>query len=193
MPEQFSNTPVPDPSTLTTDQLDKAIANLKQLLETRIGGLEEVIDEKFISVNERFVLVERGRVEQKEDTKSAVDAAFSAAKEAVREQTNSSERSITKSEDATKEQLSQLNTTFTTAINAVTGSLDDLKERVGNIEATRRGATESKDEGRATINSTTAIIGAIVAVFILSFAIYTGLSANNNNPPTSISQTKHYL
>ena len=183
MPEdRGSRFPVPDPTSLTTEQLDRTIAALKEVLETRLGGMEEVTDEKFISVNERFALVERQRVEQKEDTKAAVDAAFSAAKEAVREQTNASERAIAKSETATKEQLNQLTNTFDTAIRGVTGSLDDIKERVGKIESIRQGASERKEEGRATISSTTAVVGAIVGVLVLILtivALYAAFSANS--------------
>jgi len=183
MPEdRGSRFPVPDPTSLTTEQLDRTISALKEVLETRLGGMEEVTDEKFISVNERFALVERQRVEQKEDTKAAVDAAFSAAKEAVREQTNASERAIAKSETATKEQLNQLTNTFDTAIRGVTGSLDDIKERVGKIESIRQGASERKEEGRATISSTTAVVGAIVGVLVLILtivALYAAFSANS--------------
>ena len=181
--------PVPDPTVLTTQQLALAVeglreklSDLKELLETRLGGTEEVIDEKFISVNERFGIVERQRVEQKEDTKAAVDAAFSAAKEAVREQTNASERAIAKSETATKEQLNQLSTTFTTAISGIQTSIDDLKERIGKIESIRQGATERKEEGRATISSTTAVVGAVIASIVLILAVYAGLKAVNDSP-----------
>jgi len=178
LPENRGSRPVPDPTILTTEQLDRAIASLKEIIETRIGGMEEIFDEKFISVNERFALVERQRVEQKEDTKAAVDAAFSAAKEAVREQTNASERAIAKSETATKEQLNQLTNTFSTAIEGVNNSIGDLKDRTGKIESIRQGASERKEEGRATISSTTAVVGAVVAVVILALAVYAGLQAS---------------
>jgi len=182
MPEDRGSRPVPDPTVLTTEQLDRAITSLKDVLETRLGGMEEVTDEKFISVNERFALVERQRVEQKEDTKAAVDAAFSAAKEAVREQTNASQQSIGKSENATKEQLNQLTTTFTTAIAGVQTSIDDLKERVGRIESIRQGASERKEEGRATISSSTQLVGAVIAIVVLALAVYAGLQSSQNSP-----------
>lgn len=87
--------------------------------------------------------MERQRVEQKKDTKDAVDAALAAAKEAVKEQTTASERAIAKSENSTAEQLKQLNTTFATAIGGVTANHDDLKERVGRIEAIKQGGQET--------------------------------------------------
>ena len=150
--------PMPDPTVLTTEQLLREITNAVTLLTATIDGLRNVIEERFKAVDTQFQLVERQRVEQKVDTATAVQAALAAAKEAVTEQTAASEKSITKSETATAEQLRQLTQTFTTAIGGVTDSLSDLKARVGNIEARKEGSTET----RAVVMAVMAILVVIV-------------------------------
>ncbi len=135
--------PLVDPTVLTTEQLLREIARLERLMETQISGLRDLIGEKFISVETQFALIERQRVEQKKDTKDAVDAALAAAKEAVKEQTTASDRSITKSETATSEQLKQLLATFTTATSGITDNISDVKERISRIETLKQGTTQN--------------------------------------------------
>jgi hypothetical protein len=87
--------------------------------------------------------VERQRLEQKTDTKTAVDAALAAAKEAVGQQTEASERSITKSENATAKQAEETKATFRTEISGLVSAISDLKERVGKIESIKQGASQT--------------------------------------------------
>ena len=131
--------PTPDPTILTTEQLLREVAGATNLMQTEITGLRSNIDEQFKSVSTQFMLIERQRVEQKADTEKAVQAALSAAKEAVKEQTAASDRSITKSETAMTEQLKQLNVTFTTAIGGVNDKHEDLKSRVDRGEGATTG------------------------------------------------------
>ena len=151
--------PVPDPTALTSAALAREIKALKELLELLIAGerdarlaadmvlgntvdlQEQLRSEKFSTVAEKFgavtremQLVENSRIEQKQDALASLAAALSAAKEAVKEQTTASALSIAKSENATHEQLQQLTVTFTTAIEGVNRTIDDLKERVSKGE-----------------------------------------------------------
>ena len=163
MPEPFIQQPtITDPSSLTTDQLLREIDRLENLMLSKMSGVKEIIEEKFISVSTQFNLIERQRLEQKSDTKAAVDAALAAAKEAVKEQTTASDRSITKSETATTEQLKQLTQTFETAINGITDAISDVKERISRIESIKQGGTEQR-------NSTTQIWGLVFGSFGLLF------------------------
>jgi hypothetical protein len=123
----------------------------KCLINEKVQGLSAILDEKLISVRTQFDLIERQRVEQKKDTKDAVDAALAAAKEAVKEQTTASDRSITKSETATSEQLKQLSATFGTATAGLGDVIADVKERVGKIESMKLGALETRDDSRGSI------------------------------------------
>lgn len=126
-----------DPTKLTTDALHREIRHVVELFDERLKGMVETRNEKFKKVDQEFTLVERQRVEQKNDTKVAVDAALAAQKEAVREQTIASERAIAKSEAGTKEQLGQLRTNFDTSLGGIRDSLGDVKERQGRVEAVR--------------------------------------------------------
>jgi hypothetical protein len=166
--------------TLNRERMEQLVA-LRELLEGQIAGLEAL-------VNEKFLAAERLRVEQKKDTKDAVDAALSAAKEAVKEQTTASGLSISKSETATREQLKQQQETFTTSIEGLRRSIDELKDReVDDIRILRQsisdvssvangygqqkvGATADRTSLYATAAAIGAAIVAVVAVvgFILS-------------------------
>jgi hypothetical protein len=107
--------------------------------------------------------VERQRLEQKKDTKDAVDAALAAAKEAVAANTSSSEKSITKSETATSEQLKQLNVTFTTANVGLLSNFNDLKDRVGKIEAAKQGARDAGTERRLDLGQVLLAVSVLIA------------------------------
>lgn len=185
-----------DPSALTTqmvlreveilsDRITNAIITrqrdqdaLKALVESKLDKASELRNEKFDSIETQFNLIERQRVEQKKDTKDAVDAALIAQKEAVQEQTIASGLSIAKSETATAKQLDQLASTVTVAIGGVTQSLNemkdnfnvsisDLKERIGKIESNKVGATEQRAHSQQNITGVQAIIGIILGLTTL--------------------------
>lgn len=192
--------PIPDPTLLT----DAAIAKAMTALRDWAAGQFEVRDERLSAMDEatklrqrgsesisreiddsvghlkeltdeRFSAAERLRVEQKKDTKDAVDAALSAAKEAVKEQTTASERSIAKSETATREQLKQQQETFATAIEGLRRSIDDLKERaaddarnlrqsIGDVATTANGTVQQKAGAKDDRNAVYAAIGIVLAI-----------------------------
>lgn len=125
--------PVPDPTSLTTDQLLREISSVKELVGEKFSS----VDEKFRAVYDQLALVERQRVEQKQDTKTAVDAALSAQVNAVREQTIATEKAIAKTENSTAESLKQLQGTFTVGLAGQATTASDLKERVVVMESSR--------------------------------------------------------
>jgi hypothetical protein len=155
--ERSDRTPSPDPTVLTTQALYREIEGLRELLEQRIDGLGGTVEQK-------FDLVESQRVEQKKDTKDAVDAALTAQKEAVREQTAASERAIAKSEAATSKQLDQLSVTFTTAIDAIQRELGEGKERLTAIEQRKAGAKEDRTALYASLGALALLIFLVIAV-----------------------------
>jgi len=162
------NRPVPDPTVLTTEALTREVSALKALLELRIeseSGARESAD-TFVQagIERELQLIERQRVEQKKDTKDAVDAALAAAKEAVKEQTMASGLSIAKSENATNEQLKQLGTTFTTAISGVDRTINDWKDRVNKVEQVQAAQGGQQQGVSATVAWILAGIGGLVAV-----------------------------
>jgi hypothetical protein len=153
-----------DPTALTIDRVLREISLLNARFALQLSGLTELIDEKLKAVDLQFQLVERQRIEQKVDTKTAVDAALAAQKEAVREQTQASERAIEKSENSFASQLAQLSTTFQTAITAVTTTLNDTKERVSRVESIRTGVKEGYSNLGAIIAAGGIVGGAVIAL-----------------------------
>ncbi len=173
--------PTPDPTVLTTEQLQREVStinrelelrkasslremlSLEELVKTLINGLDHVMSEKFVSIATTFELIEKQRVEQKKDTKDAVDAALTAQKEAVKEQTTAFGLATAKSEAAMTEQLKQLNATFTAAIKGVTDLLNDTKDRISKMEAMRLGGEGAVNNRRADTAIMIASVGGLVA------------------------------
>jgi hypothetical protein len=136
-------TPRPDPTALTTEALHREIAALKSLMDERLKGMDDLIDEKFASINHQFALVERQRVEQKGDSERAISAALQAAKDAVQDQTTASEKAINKSENAIAKQLEQLGATFSAAFEGIRRDIDSLLQRVTVLEAVKVGGRDA--------------------------------------------------
>jgi hypothetical protein len=172
--------PVPDPTELTTRALYREVAALREIIEEKIEALSLLFGEKFDSVDRQLTLVENQRVEQKQDTKTAVDAALSAQKEAVREQTTAFQLATAKSEATLKEQLTQITITFTTALSGITTQLDDIKARVTILEATRIGIVENQTVTRNLRND---IVPWLVAGLLLVGTIITVAVAFSGSKP----------
>lgn len=190
-----ANVPVPDPTSLTTAALEREVKklhdaftsgldNLDEKLQTAIENRITISNKDFDSMEERFNMVEAHRIEQKSDTKAAVDAALIAQKEAVKEQTIASEKSITKSETATAEAIRQISTTFAVAIESVTRAINDVKDRVIAIETRANGNAFREQivgdeqrvigarESKASFYATIAVAGTIVAIIIAVVSIF---------------------
>lgn len=173
------NDPIrPDPTVRTIETLYREVAGLRESTSLLVAGVEQILAEKFRSIDIQLALIERQRVEQKNDTANAVAAALTAQKEAVREQTIASERAIAKSETATGKQLDQMTATFSASIGGVTDLLNELKDRIGkldtrisNIEIAKQSVTESKTEFRGGTTTAVAIISAVVAVIAVIASI----------------------
>lgn len=131
-----------DPTALTTDALHREVAQARELLETEIRAMGDVAQANIDAnlrvnvvmleaIQRQLTFLETQRIEQKKDTKDAVDAALAAAKEAV---------NITATN--TKEQIASLSTSFTTTMNAFGEKLDDVKNSVTRSEGTRGGLKE---------------------------------------------------
>lgn len=156
----------PDPTVLTTEQMLLAVANLEKLVSAWRHADADRDTERFSSIKTQLELIERQRVEQKNDTKAAVDAALSAAKEAVREQTTASQLATNKTETSFAEQLLRQEATFTVAISGVTSSINDIKERISRMESFRQGGQDTRQEQRFNVNLLVGVGGFIVATLV---------------------------
>jgi Fe2+ transport system protein B len=157
--------PVPDPTVLTTQQLWREVAIVRELIETRLDGMDKAIEllqkttdkqpnfiesqimqlqrlheEKFRSVAIQFVERDTRTEQTSRDSKVAVDAALQAAKEAVGEQNKSSAMAIAKSEAATTKQIDQIGVIIQTNTAGFNDKIDDIKSRLTIIEGKATGA-----------------------------------------------------
>ena len=162
-------TPVPDPTVLTTQQLLREMAKQDASLQKELTAFHQLMDEKFRSVDQQLQLVERQRVEQKSDTKAAVDAALTAQKEAVKEQTTATDKAIEKTEKGTNEQLKQITINFNASMTNLQDIINDVKERLTKIESFRIGDSENKSGNQAT--AAIAVLGASLLVSIVAVVV----------------------
>jgi hypothetical protein len=188
--------PVPDPTVLTSALVDKAIAALEKVFDTRMVGidreiaelraglaarpveiemavrhLQELHDEKFKTVEEKFAGVQiqfKERDERTTASKTASDTAVAAAlqaqKEAAGESAKSFTLSIDKSERATLEQITQQRSQIQSSTTNLDGKIDDLKERVTRIEGAAVGIVSAKTETTQAHTSNTQNIAMIVGI-----------------------------
>lgn len=140
-----------DPTALTTDALHREIAQVRELLETKIHADNRVALVMLESIQRQLTFLESQRQEQKADTKQAVVDALAAAKEAV---------GITAAN--TKEQITSLSASFTTTMNAFGDKFDDLKNTVTANASATQGRTEGKAQMSDSLKLGIAIIGSVV-------------------------------
>jgi hypothetical protein len=159
----------------TVSSIRREQAALKELLESKLLDFKVVEEGKFKSIKTQLELVERQRIEQKQDTKDAVDAALIYQKEALRDQTIASGLSTSKSDTATEKRLEQLNVTMNTAFlssqKSITEmkdnfgiSISDLRDRIGRMESTKVGATEQKASIRDNLGMVQTLGGIVIVI-----------------------------
>lgn len=174
------STPVPDPTVLTTQQLTIGLAALREILETRLDAMDTAtelnkvatdsfprrIDEKICAAQklneEKFFGVEKQFMERDTRTdkiaelgQKALEAALSAAKEAV----GKTEVSFTKQIDTTLAQIQAEK-------KATDDKFEDVKGRLTTLETsinTRQSVTvENKGQNNWLVGIIIALIMALV-------------------------------
>jgi hypothetical protein len=183
--------PIPDPTALTTSQLLREIAALRDVvgarmdgvvkdvgrleqeirerpaaIENHVGHLRELNEEKFRSIQTQFTERDVRTEMQARDSKVAVDAALQAAKEAVAEQNRSSALSIAKSETATMKAMDQQGVLIATSTQALDAKIVDVKERLTRIEGKGEGVVVTQTGQQTSISIWVAVIGLILGTVI---------------------------
>jgi hypothetical protein len=176
---EWERTPHPDPTVLTTAQLYREIGQLRDLLISEIHHRRELTGKQLAMVEQKFADLADRTLEQKQDTKAAVDAALQAAKEAVGQQTEASERSIAKSEAATTKQIDSVTALLTTSTAATGETISDLKSRMDRMEAAQltnvqanANRREDRSAGFQGYGILIAAISALVAVGALVALVF---------------------
>jgi hypothetical protein len=113
-----------------------------ETIRAQIAALEKQSEVRFDSIAQQFRDLVTRTQEKAGDVKVAVDAAFSAAKEAVGEQNKSNAASILKSESAFTKQIDQIGILVNAQAKGLDEKISDLKDRVTRFESSRRGAAD---------------------------------------------------
>jgi len=138
--------PVPDPTTLTTDQLRREIAALKEVLQTQLAALADRVtlmqehldrrsadiskevahlrtlhDEKFVKVATQFHERDTRTEQRTHDNKISVDAAL----------------------QTTTKQIDQIGVILDTTARGLSDKIDDIKTRVTQVETRTEGLISS--------------------------------------------------
>jgi hypothetical protein len=201
--------PVPDPTLLTTEALHREIASLsnfmlreiaalKLLIQASQGALKELVqtqvdahnaldDARFERLDIHFATNEQHRLELKEDNTNRLNYVIEALKERGDEHFKANLALIEKSERTVDDSIAKIGDGFKTTTDAILQRIDDLKERVGKIEAIKQGAVEQKTESRAITGSTVAIVGVIITAILFVIGLL-GYSVSRR-PPTTTTPT----
>jgi len=176
--------PVPDPTLLTTAQLLRELGTLRELLETRLDGMDratellsatvnrtptviqteiahvrEVIDEKFVAVEQRFAERDVRFTQQNEANAEALKAALTAARELGELQTRANALANAKTEESVSQQLKSL-----------AEKIDVNTQRIDRGEGSDSGAAGSRTEQRLNVSQVIAALA--VAAAVVSIILY---------------------
>jgi hypothetical protein len=155
--------PIPDPTVYTTQQLDRALAAVRELYDVRLAAMDKAVallqatvdkspsvaemyakhEQMFANIQTQFQERDIRTEQTARDSKVAVDAALQAAKEAVGEQNKSSALAIAKSEASTTKQIDQIGVTIATMEKGFDDKIGDMKDRLTLIEGHTKGIGDS--------------------------------------------------
>jgi len=184
--------PVPDPTTLTTEAVDRAtaqwhreLAAQREILETRLDAMDratllrlEMINGAPAKTQEevrhlRELLEQRADLSDRavrlaaDESRVSLTAALDAAKEAVKEQNTANSLAIGKSEIATQKQIDALALLMTSTNGALSDKIDEVKSRLDRGEGVTSGASAAVTDQRGNVGQNLAVLGAIVGVLVL--------------------------
>lgn len=189
--------PIPDPTLLTTQQLNREISALKEIINTRLNAMDKA-QEKFESNLQRVpsetdkaIMQLRQVMDQallRVDSRfsasdAAVQAALAAAKEVIAVQQRAGSDAIDKAERATAKQIDQIAALFQTAAVGLEGKISDIKDRITIIESVKAGQGEQRTSSQGLQVQWVGIIGLIFGVIVGVGGLVVGLTTDE--PPSS--------
>jgi hypothetical protein len=195
-PVSYTNLPVPDPTKLTTEGLLREIAHLRELIETRLGHLEEKTEQ--IRTEEATALVaalataNQAGIARTAALSDLTDTKFQAVNEQINNQADkvalalaSSDKAVAKSEVANERRF-EVNTgltarldeqqkafigraEFTATIGAMSSKLEDLKE----TSTFRGGKSVGIGVSFTSLATTIAVVGGLLGILIIVLNLMT--------------------
>ena len=155
-----------------------------------VNHLQSIMDERFASIETQFKERDTRAERESRDNKVAVDAAFAAQKEAASEQNKGNNLAIDKSEKATAETIKTNQELAKSEINGLRKSGedgkvrqtevdDDMKKRLGAVEASlvglaaaKQNATETRVDRRGDSTVLLSLIAALLILVQIGVVLY---------------------
>lgn len=159
MAQDTGSRPVPDPTVLTTELTQREISALKELIFTRLDGIDSTIElqqeqisaraaairdevqhlkdvfgEKFTSIATQFIERDKRTEQLSIADKTAIAAALQAQKEAAGASNESIAASIAKSEAGFTKQIDQIGSSIGTLSRTFDDKINDVKSRLDKGE-----------------------------------------------------------
>lgn len=155
--------------------------------QREVGHLSGLMAEKFQSVKLQFEERDKRSERESRDNKTAVDAAFSAQKEASAKQDESNQKAIDKSEKATNDSIIKLAEVVAARTADLDGKIDDVKSRMSAIELNINGIVQSQlgartnvTEHRQNQSAIYAAIGVVVTLVLAAMSVITFIIVNKS-------------
>jgi transcription termination factor NusB len=213
---EISVTPVPDPTSLTTEALERGLKSEREyvdgerrLLSERLDGIDlatslradavakdiahsqelakKDVDHQAEMSEMRFAERDVRTAEAATAAATAIAAAFSAQKEAAQKEAENTQKSITRQEENTERALSKLGDLFQTTFDNLREGQAEIKLRVNSAEFARLGSSERQADSRQSVNAWVGVGGFILA--LLAFVVMAYSLSRTPVTETSPSQT----
>lgn len=192
MSEQQDWRPVPDPTLLTTQQLLRELAALRELVFTRLDGMDkatsllsetvnrtptviqteikhvrELLEERFAGIDKQFHERDVRTEQAATASASALAAALQAAKEAVFEQAQAAAKAAEKTELSFTKQIDQIQLQIKTIGDGFSDRIAELKERIDRGEGQASGSDSAGAVTRVNFGIVISVILALATVITL--------------------------
>lgn len=181
--------PLPDPTILTTEQLLREVGHVQSLLETQVKCMIELSEERKGRIDELTSIREKHRLEIKGDTNKALEAALKAQQDAVVQQNSYYGEQLKSLAESTKESINKLAELFTTSNKAIADKVDDVKERVGQIESRKEGATENKTQTQDSTRLMIAFAALVTTIVLFVMGYFISRNTNRTEAPQVVTVT----
>ncbi len=143
-------------------ETDRRFASVQLLLSSEI----KLLIEKFVGVDQRFNERDQRLHDAQLSTKTAIDAAFKAASEAVKMQQDSTDRAVSKQEAAFTKQIESISALLGVAKAELDRQLNEVRNSLTVITATMAGRREVVVEKNDSTGLFVGIGGFIVALVV---------------------------
>jgi hypothetical protein len=189
--------PVPDPTLLTTEQLLREIAALRELIFTRIDGMDTATALLSETVNRTPTIIQteiahvrelmagefsrmaglseerlKGIELQFTERDVRTDQAAKAGRDALDAALKSQKELVAQQNEANRAEAAKTESNFAKLIEAQSARTDELKERIDRGEGSTAGAADTRTEQRLNMNTVIAAVALLLSAVIVFAAFH---------------------